>query len=69
MNFETLSGVYQHARTVSRLLGDGSRIEDAMKRVLDNQHLRRDLIDALSCLESHIRVMGMDEVVTLTKEK
>jgi hypothetical protein len=64
VNLNTLSGVYENARTVSRTLGDGTRLEEAVKRVLGNPDQRRDLAEALSRLDQHLHVMGFEEVLT-----
>lgn len=68
MNFETLSGVYQNARTVVRLL-EGPSLYDRLGKLRDNERKRVELALTLEKLASHVRAMGFDEVVTVKIEK
>ena len=69
MNLCTLSGVYENARTVSALLGDGTNVQDRIKRVLDHPATRQEFVEALSALQSHLRVMGLEEVLKVSHER
>lgn len=64
MNVTTLAGVYVQGREVLRILGTGSDdMRPTLKRILENKNGELgDLGLALMRLETHLRVMGLEEV-------
>ena len=66
MNVTTLSGVYENARVVLRVLGGGqSNTLELMRRLAmlsQDAPAAEKLALALTSLESHIRVLGVEDV-------
>lgn len=75
MNFATLSGLYENARKVSRLLSTPNGTDEQIRQRLNflagdskNAMIQRiELSQALDALDSHLRVLGLDEAVFQVK--
>jgi hypothetical protein len=62
MNFITLSGVYESSRRILRLVHH-THLAQQLKVIADDPKKVGELSLALEALDSHIRVMGMEEVI------
>lgn len=66
LNFATLAGVYQNARTLKAIIDRRPDMRDQLLKLANDPAAIAELKDICERLDSHLRVMGFAEV-TFTK--
>lgn len=67
LDFNTLSGVYQSARTILSILGNGANLADKTKKMLEVPTMRAQMCEALDDLTGHIHVLGHVGLLDVTQ--
>ena len=68
MDVQTLTGIYQNARIINRIL-NSQQLAKQLRVVLEDREQLGQLALALEALENHLRVLGLNEVTFTSPQK